>query len=158
MLAGTVAGFSQSGEVRGLLFDKTTGNGFASVATIWFPALEKGTSSDMNGNFLIEEVPVGTHQLKIKCIGYRDTVMQVEIQPCLTTTITVNFPIGCHFRNQNGNVCPYCHKNDVAIPIIYGFPSKRMMVLSKKNKLKLAGCQTTGCDPQWYCRKDEREF
>lgn len=157
-LASIVAGFGQGGGIRGVLFDKTTGKGFAAIATIWFPALEKGTSSDMNGNFLIEKVPAGTYQLKIECIGYRDTSMQVEIQPYRTTTLMVNFPIGCHFRNQKGNTCPYCHKSNEAIPIIYGFPSKRMMLLAEKNKLKLAGCQITGCDPQWYCRRDKREF
>lgn len=158
ILMHAVYGFSQTGELKGLLFDQTTKEGFAAVATVWFPGLKKGTLSDNKGSFFIEEVPTGTHQLKIECIGYRDTVMQVEIQPCRTTALIVNFPIGCHFRSHKGNKCPYCHKSDKAIPIVYGLPSKRMMMLAEKNKMKLAGCQITGCDPKWYCTRDEKEF
>ncbi|WP_197070418.1 carboxypeptidase regulatory-like domain-containing protein [Hymenobacter sp. DG25B] len=152
-------GFSQTGTLKGRLFNQVEHKGFAGRATVWFPDLGIGTTTDSTGFFAIDEVPIGTHRLKIECIGYRDTtITQVDIPPCQITALNINFPIGCHVLNHRGKTCPVCMKEDQVIPIVYGLPSKRMMERAKNNKIKLAGCQITGCDPQWYCKRDEREF
>ncbi|WP_231403184.1 carboxypeptidase-like regulatory domain-containing protein [Hymenobacter guriensis] len=151
--------FAQTGSLQGMLFNRITKQGFSASAQIWFPDLDLGTLSEPDGSFKIYNIPIGVYRLNIKSIGFRDTtIMQVKITSGQATSVNINFPIGCHFNNQKGNECPYCKKQDATIPIVYGFPSNRVMQRAKHNKLKLGGCVTTGCDPHWYCKRDERDF
>ncbi|HEX8326674.1 MAG TPA: hypothetical protein VF629_03975 [Hymenobacter sp.] len=40
---------------------------------------------------------------------------------------------------------------DRLIPILYGLPSPQMMEQSRQGKVRLGGCEITGCDPRYYC-------
>jgi hypothetical protein len=58
---------------------------------------------------------------------------------------------------------PTCPKNhtDSIIPIVYGLVATRgdTFIKDKKDmKVKYAGCVTTECDPQFYCKEHDIEF
>ncbi|GAB3306929.1 carboxypeptidase-like regulatory domain-containing protein [Hymenobacter tenuis] len=151
--------WGQTGSIRGVLFNKPENKGFAYNATIVLPELKMGDMSDSLGHFAIKNIPIGIYEVEIYSPGYRDTtITSVRVVDNTVTPLNINFPIGCHVLNHENGRCPYCKKSDESIPIIYGFPNKRMMDRAKRNKVRLGGCQLTGCDPQWYCKRDEREF
>ncbi|WP_394805591.1 carboxypeptidase-like regulatory domain-containing protein [Hymenobacter tibetensis] len=151
--------FAQTGMLEGLLSDKRSTRGFSENATVSLPDLNIGAISDANGHFVILNVPSGVHKVKVECIGYRDTtIAQVSILAGKTTPLNINFPVGCHFLNQKGRRCPYCHREDAAIPLVYGLPDAKTLRMAKRQKVQLSGCMTTGCDPQWYCKRDNKEF
>ncbi|WP_177189681.1 carboxypeptidase-like regulatory domain-containing protein [Hymenobacter actinosclerus] len=149
---------AQQGTIEGVLFNKAEQTGFGGRATVLLPELKNGATSDENGSFRILNIPAGTYQLKVECIGYQDTTFQVNVVADEVTALNVNFPIGCHVLNHKGKTCPYCHKSDEAIPVVYGMPDERTLRRAKAGKLKLAGCNMTGCDPKWYCKRDEKKF
>lgn len=64
----------------GKIKDSQTSEGI-SFANIYIPQLEKGTSSDDNGNFILNQIPSGTYKVIFSIIGY-ETVSQ-----------TINLPL-----------------------------------------------------------------
>ncbi len=48
-------------ELKGNVKDKSTNNSIV-FANIYFPQLEKGTSTDNNGNFNLKNIPTGTYK------------------------------------------------------------------------------------------------
>lgn len=60
--------------IRGTVIDKILQKPIAG-ATISIVGLNKGDACDIDGNFNIEEVPVGTHTLLITAMGFKDYVM-----------------------------------------------------------------------------------
>src|SRR5690606_9085545 len=64
--------------VRGTIADKVSQTPLPGVNII-VEGIEPllGASTDMDGNFRIANVPVGTHQLKISFMGYTERVMTV---------------------------------------------------------------------------------
>jgi|GEM_PF-2541870 len=57
-------------------------------------------------------------------------------------------------------VCPKHHKDNI-IPVVYGLIVEKvgLFIKDKKDlKVKYAGCVTTGCDPQFYCKEHGIEF
>ena len=65
--------------LTGTVNDKTL-NEPVAFANIYLPELEKGTTSNENGHFTIENVPSGTFKLIISFIGYE------------TLSLNINFP------------------------------------------------------------------
>ena len=54
--------------------------------------------------------------------------------------------------------CPFCHKTDLVIPVIYGFPSEALFKKAEKGDVKLGGCMMESSNPEWYCKRDNKEF
>lgn len=48
-------------------------------ATIYFPQLEKGTVTDLDGNFLLKNLPDGFHKLVISSIGYSSYSKEISL-------------------------------------------------------------------------------
>jgi len=60
----------------------------------------------------------------------------------------------CKYSKEN-KVCPNCKSEEFVVPIVYG-----LVFLKKEDadKYFLGGCVTFGCDPFWYCKKDDLRF
>jgi hypothetical protein len=55
--------------VRGRILDKDSGLPIPGV-NVYIARPLKGTVTDLNGNFRLEEIPVGRHNLEVSCMGY----------------------------------------------------------------------------------------
>lgn len=75
MLANSWAG-AQTGSVSGTVRSKGDPTAFVNAVIV---RLQKGTSTNEEGKFLLENVPVGNHNLKISGIGYQTKVIQVSV-------------------------------------------------------------------------------
>ncbi|MFV8282862.1 carboxypeptidase-like regulatory domain-containing protein, partial [Christiangramia marina] len=150
-------GFSQTGSIKGQLYDTIENKGFG-YAYVIINELHKGTQADQNGNFRIENIPIGKYSMKISYIGNLDEeIKAVEIFKDSTTTLNITYPPFCKYYNSNKE-CPVCRKEDKVIPIVYGMPTNKMGRKAEKGKLIIAGCEITGCDPNWDCKRDKIEF
>jgi hypothetical protein len=103
------------------------------------------------GNFKIrtEPKPAGTNRIIIDSLKTSDTL-----------NIKLPYVLTCKFdKSKKDKTCPICHKKDEVIPIHYGLIVDINNGEDKKEKeYKSGGCVTTGCDPNWYCKRDEIEF
>ena len=62
------------GTIRGKVTDE---DGTALVGTqIYIPELEKGVAADMDGNFILLNIPVGEYEVRFLMIGYQTKVME----------------------------------------------------------------------------------
>lgn len=50
-----------------------------SFAHIYFPNLKMGTSANANGDFEIEKIPFGKHQVVISSLGYTAVIMELNV-------------------------------------------------------------------------------
>src|SRR5690625_1182894 len=49
------------------------------VATIYFPELETGTTTNLSGYFTLEDLPEGEHRLRISFVGYQPQEHTLQI-------------------------------------------------------------------------------
>ena len=118
----------------------------------------QGTMTSLDGNFLIDSIAVGTYDLKIVYIGYRDTVLNnVIVTSDAVVELYIDYPPPCPYDSE-AKACPICNKRDKVIPIIYGLPGNKLMTQAKNGKVRLGGCIVSGCDPSKYCKRDKKEF
>ena len=94
LLIGVILSFVFSGTdgtIRGKISDA---EGAALVgAQIYIPSLSKGTTADIDGNFIILNVPVNTYEIRIQMIGYQTKVLEnVSIVMDQTKWINVSLP------------------------------------------------------------------
>ena len=76
------------GTVRGRVVDET-GQPMAS-AQVFVKELGKGTMADLDGNYLILNVPVGTYDVTATMISYRTHVVS-DVQVIMDNTVWLNF-------------------------------------------------------------------
>jgi iron complex outermembrane receptor protein len=69
---------SEKGTLHGIIKDKTTGEAIPGV-TIYLPDLQKGTSSDIDGKYLLQSLPNRKVLLQISFIGYKTIVETVDL-------------------------------------------------------------------------------
>ncbi len=77
LLAVTTSIYSQN-SLEGKITDAETGEAVFS-ANIYFPELEKGSVTDLDGNFTINNLPQGNYKLVISAIGYASLNEQVSL-------------------------------------------------------------------------------
>lgn len=74
--------------------------------------------------------------------------------------------IECQY-SKDDSICPICLKIDKVIPIEYGYlviteeEHKKMYDKNQNEDLrtfKSGGCEISGCDPFWYCKRDSISF
>ena len=70
--------------------------------------------------------------------------------------LNVKYSPVCMFAKSD-SICPKCNRSDKVIPIIYG-----LVILKQGHKdgenVKLGGCVRSGCDPQYYCKRNKYRF
>ena len=149
--------FAQTGTIKGHIHDvnENVGTPFARVILL---DLNKGVVTDVNGDFIITEVPEGTYTLKVNAIGFQDKILDsMVVSADKVLELYIDYPPPCEFDTKD-KTCPICNKKDETIPIVYGYPGKKLTKDAKKGKVILGGCVISGCDPRWYCKRDKKEF
>jgi len=82
----------QSGKLRGFVNDKETGYPLPN-ANVTIVGTTYGAATDLNGEYIILNVPVGVHSVKASYMGYRDvTIIDIRVNIDLTTTINFELP------------------------------------------------------------------
>jgi outer membrane receptor protein involved in Fe transport len=90
VLAFVPAVFAETaGKVAGIVSDKTTGEPLPGV-NVQIEGTYLGSATDIDGYFVILNVPVGNYNIKATYVGYKDmTYKKVQISVGLTTTLNI---------------------------------------------------------------------
>ncbi|MEQ9309934.1 MAG: TonB-dependent receptor [Balneolaceae bacterium] len=70
--------FAQSGSISGTITDSRTGETLPG-ATVLISSIQKGTSTNVDGEFSLTNVPVGTYNLVAQYIGFKSFETSVEV-------------------------------------------------------------------------------
>ncbi len=70
--------FAQTGTIKGFVYNIMDGEPIM-FANIIVDKTQLGASSDINGFFVINKVPVGKQNIKVQVIGYADTIISLEV-------------------------------------------------------------------------------
>ncbi|NTU94187.1 MAG: TonB-dependent receptor [Chlorobiaceae bacterium] len=81
---------AETGVLRGRVTDKTDGEGVVGASVV-IAGTTIGTSTDLNGNFVIRNVPASAQKVTVSIIGYAPTTQTVNIGGGETT---INFALG----------------------------------------------------------------
>ncbi len=87
-LIATSLNAQSSGNLRGHVFDKISSNGLPG-ANVYLEGTVIGTASDIQGNFVINNIATGKHNVVISYVGYQKKIVQVIIMPNKTSVIDV---------------------------------------------------------------------
>jgi hypothetical protein len=71
--------FSQTGTVRGFVFDDGTGEPVI-FTNVYLEGTTYGSSTDINGYYSISKVPPGTYTLVVSSLGYTDFKEEIQIK------------------------------------------------------------------------------
>ena len=86
LLLATIAYAGTTGKIMGKIIDGETKDPLP-MANVTIVGTTLGASSDVNGNFIIMQIPPGTYDLRASMIGFESVMMKgVKIQVDLTTS------------------------------------------------------------------------
>ncbi|MEK6152530.1 hypothetical protein WIW50_04695 [Flavobacteriaceae bacterium 3-367] len=125
---------------------------------------EKIVSLDQNLNFTFQHLEADTIRIRTEPHSFgRNHILIGYLKPNDTINVKLNFSLSCKYANTGSSkICPICKKEDEVIPIRYGLIAEitRKGEPAKKHtqEYKYGGCVRTGCDPNWYCKRDDNEF
>ena len=77
---------AETGTIKGVVIDAQTGDPLPGAAIV-IKKLFLGTSSDLNGEFILNNVPVGTNTVTVSYLGYTEQEIVIEISANETKTI-----------------------------------------------------------------------
>ncbi|NWF49652.1 MAG: TonB-dependent receptor [Ignavibacteriaceae bacterium] len=81
-----------TGKIAGRVTDKATGEGLPFVNVI-VEGTNYGAATDIDGNYVILNVPPGRYSVKAQYIGYQPVIV-TDVQVSIDLTSTVNFELG----------------------------------------------------------------
>ena len=90
LIATTGLMAQQAGTITGRVSDSQTGLPLVSVQ-VFIQSLDLGGLSQQNGRYLLQNVPVGTHELSVARIGYGTVTQQVTVGG--GQTVELNFEL-----------------------------------------------------------------
>jgi outer membrane receptor protein involved in Fe transport len=88
-IALTVSAFAQSGELSGTVTDQRNNEPLPGV-NILLHELNRGASTDMDGNYTVSNIPYGSYSVRVTFIGFRTINRVIEINAANTT---INFEL-----------------------------------------------------------------
>jgi hypothetical protein len=124
------------------------------------------SSSINNGNIkkiTYTDMTPGQYKIQISGRGQKTAVKDcIVVKKGQNLVINFTFTGPCLYDHPVGYI-PICPKNhtDNIIPIAYGLIATRgdtFIKNKKEEKVRYAGCVTTDCDPQFYCKQHDIEF
>lgn len=71
--------YAQTGEVRGVVFDKTTGEALVGVS-VYVEESQQGAATDLNGFFTINKIAIGNYTIRATYLGYDTVRMKVKVE------------------------------------------------------------------------------
>jgi len=92
-----VAGFAQTGSISGKIVDVEQEP--LSGVNVSLEASNIGTVTDIDGQFVLENVAVGERPLEISYVGFTTQTLSVVVQPNQTTTIEVALEEGLDLQS-----------------------------------------------------------
>lgn len=116
----SMSAFAQKGSIQGKVFDQSTQQPLvgANVVLVKTPL---GASSDMDGQYVVEQVPVGVYLVEVTYMGYsKQTFPSVVVKTNRTTTLNVGLQMnvvegeavtvtaGYFMRNEENPVSVQC--------------------------------------------------
>ena len=66
-------------------------------ASIYIPDLKKGTTSDANGNYILQNIPAGNYLVQAGFVGYQNMVKRISINE----NTTADFALGISIIEEN---------------------------------------------------------
>ena len=124
--------------------------------------IEKSTVLDKNLNFSFRNLESDSIRIRTEPHSYlRNRIIIGFLKPNDSIELKIPYSLSCKYdKSKENKTCPVCKKEDKVIPISYGLIAEiRKKGEEKKEKeYKSGGCVTTGCDPNWYCKRDKIEF
>jgi CarboxypepD_reg-like domain len=150
---------AQTGNIHGHIEIKIDNFGLPGVQIELLNTKIK-TSSDTIGNFTLPNIPEGNYTMRVSFLGEGHIdFTDVTVKCDSTLQFNIPFPWPCIYeKSRNNKTCPVCGKQDQVIPIIYGYPNKKMLRKAAKNKILIGGCLVFDCQPNWYCKRDFKKF
>jgi TonB-dependent starch-binding outer membrane protein SusC len=79
VLLAPIAALAQTGSLSGRVTDSSTGEPLTGTAVL-ITELQRGASVDLDGNYRVENLPVGTYTVRFSYVGYRTEVRTTSIQ------------------------------------------------------------------------------
>lgn len=156
--------YSQKGNLEGMLVLKDVENRESVIANTKI-ILKNSTrtdtvSIDKNLNFIFENVVAGACYIYIVPRSYPHNVKyKISFDPANTKILELPYSSTCPYKQEKSE-CPVCGSMDKVIPVRYGLIAE---IIPKKGNgettdYKSGGCVVTGCDPHWYCERDDIKF
>ncbi len=78
-----------TGKVKGHIYDEQTGEALIGV-NVWLDGTSLGAATDVEGFYIILNIPPGKYNLKASYISYTTEIVEVQINVDLTTTQDFN--------------------------------------------------------------------
>jgi len=84
--------FAQNGTIEGFVFDSQNNDPLPG-ANVYLEGTSLGAAADINGKFVIYQVPAGDYQMIVKYIGYQDKTFDITVEDgqTLEQVITLDF-------------------------------------------------------------------
>jgi iron complex outermembrane receptor protein len=83
--------YGADGVLKGRVTDKTDGEGVVGASVV-IPGTNIGTATDINGNFVIKNVPAKQQKVTVSIVGYAPATQIVNLSD--GQTFTINFALG----------------------------------------------------------------
>jgi outer membrane receptor protein involved in Fe transport len=91
MLIGiTIASFGQNSSIKGAITDAQTNETLVGAYVI-VDGLQKGGSTDIDGNYIIENLPAGTYKVIATYVGFSSKTEEVTLEE--NAAVTINFSL-----------------------------------------------------------------
>ncbi len=116
---------------------------------------------EKNLTFHYDSLASDTTELRITTVTYYlDTIVKnIIIDDHKITYLEIPYPPYCEFdKSKSDSICPVCNKFDLVDRIIYEPYPNPPKGKRKRNKYWDEHNFKKGCDPHWYCRRDNKKF
>ena len=71
-------GLSQSGTIRGFVYDKNTGEPII-FTNVFLKGTQMGASTDVNGYYSISKIPPGAYTISVSALGFSDAAEEITV-------------------------------------------------------------------------------
>ena len=92
-LVGFATAFAQSGTLTGSITDAETGD-VIPAANVYIASLERGATTDADGDYTIEGIPVGQYTVRFSFVGYQTITRSVQINANQETVLDIALELG----------------------------------------------------------------